>query len=48
MQTYRLSMIYAVLSRSHLGDANQPTKIRFKTIYAVLKLKIPTTFTFSL
>ena len=49
MQTYRLSMIYAVLSRSHLGEANQPTKIRFlKTIYAVLKLKIPTTFTFSL
>ena len=30
MQTYRLSMIYAVLSRSHLGEANQPTKILFK------------------
>ena len=30
MQTYRLSMIYAVLSRSHLGEANQPTKIFFK------------------
>lgn len=26
----RLSMIYAVLSRSHLGEANQPTKILFK------------------
>ena len=29
MQTYRLSMIYAVSSRSHVGEANQPTKILF-------------------
>ena len=30
MQTYRLSMLYAVLSRSHLGEANQTTKILIK------------------